>query len=865
MDLYLPNLERTANDEATLQYFLSRIITPQLAKDEVARKFFSEFYEQKFKNANGKVLGLHPKFKTSLERNIIPGKSNAEIKENYIKSQEQKQKYVDFMLKMKPEQQAALSPHIQLYILPRKKNGKFENYKKRKIISFDKKTALSGYGRLPEFGKGDGAGIQNVTVSREYATANMFDPGVIKITYFFQSYQVFAEKVASAPKWHGLSTHDPDLRYTELIRPNSFRSNAPLVLEYGWNVADSVSDDIIARGMKEIINAEEKKVFVMDYAGHNFEFADDASIKLTVEYVGIGLDAFHKGTRLTTSFGNTKVNRLTMKKLKELAGVDKKAATLLGLYESVKRNKECIESQLQGRKCTRPPFDAPGMDKKQQKENINEIQGLIRQDRANIQAQYTQYFPAIFEAVLEDNLGIYDGTYSVNYTFKEKELQTAKVDFKVKYAGIEGGIELSRTATYDVKEVVKQLQEKIDKDPPVGDKLISTEGSQFLDKQIGKILRTSFGAFKKGGKKTFKFTTIRDIVMAIYRIADEDIKDGGVSDKGDVVKSILPYVMLGNILVALPDGQKYWCNIGDVFVDLKVFRLYLKAVLRKNKTIGAGTLISLLMRDLVSAVLYDGIDPTYQVPIKYQVYGYTGALSWNQSQEIIQGAEDPLKNSFALMISNEAHNRLIHYHAGPNNFYNNSDLMTPQTSTLFAQDVFNKTRNLDLGYYRVLIGAAAGLLKKVSFSPTENPHYQTLLLLLNSTNTNWLFAPYFYAANLTTFGNNVYGVAGIFNIPAANLGIEKEKEVGLSGFYLIKSVTDVITPNSYETNIAADRVCSMAEIENNKQAKKEQNKRYLQNITFNPWADVTLVKHLFNILSAEKTNINLYGVKINKA
>ena len=295
---------------------------------------------------------------------------------------------------------------------------------------------------------------------------------------------------------------------------------------------------------------------------------------------------------------------------------------------------------------------------------------------------------------------------------------------------------------------------------------------------------------------------------------------------------------------------------------MTVFNRWLTSVVAKNRSISVGSLITLILRDLVAGILYEGIDSPQRIPINTRVYGYAGSLSWDESQKIIRGNEELLKSRFAGAINNKAANRLIHYHAGPNSFYTNSEVFIPQGTTLFGKDVWNKTRNLDLGYYRVLNGAAEGLLKTVKFTETSNEYYQTLLHLLNSYKTNWLFAPYFYSATLNTFGNNVYQFAGIFNIPAANLGIEKEKDFGLSGFYIIKSVTDTITLDSYDTTITADRVCNLADIDNNIQAKKDKNKAYLSNITFETTANVTLVKQLFNYLSAEKTDMNLYGVKI---
>tara|TARA_R110000824_G_scaffold357053_2_gene544378 strand:- start:10848 stop:13457 length:2610 start_codon:yes stop_codon:yes gene_type:complete len=869
MELYLPHLERVSNDEGTLQYFLSRVLAPQLNKDEGIRNFFNQYYDDKFERARGKVLGLHPKFKTSLERNIIPAKSNSEVKDSYAKSQEQKQKYVDYMLKIKPEQQAAMSPHVQISILPRKKNGQFVPYKDRKIISFDKKTTLSGYGAMDEYGKGDGAGVTNVSVEKKYATANMFDPGIINISYFFQSYQVFADKVASPLKWHGLSHENPELRFTELIRPNGFRENhGCLILEYGWNAADSISDDIINRDMKEIINDEEKKIYVMGYKSHSFDFHDDASITLKVTYFGVGRESLRDSGALITSFGNKSIRELILNDLTEMAAADSSIADKLNLVKRVNNSEKCLKLIAAGKKCVNPPIQACGHDENCKKTKRTEQLNVIANAKKALSRDYHKYFPVLFEKVLEDNLGVYEGKYKVTYSFdsEKKNLKTATVGFDVKYVGFEDAEPLSTTITYNVEEITKTLKEKIDKDPPVGDTLVSTSGEEALPKEIGKILRTPLGAFKSGGEKTFRFTTIRDIIMAIYRICDDDIKvNGGINDGGDVIKNVLPYILLGNTIIPLPDGQKYWYNLGDIFVEMKILTHYMKKTLKNNKSLSAGTFITLLLRDVLAAVLYEGVDAAHQIPINTQVYGYDGSIGSEDSLKIIQGDEDILKNRFALTINNTAANRLVHYHAGPNSFYTNTDLFLPKSTTLFGKDVFNKTRNLDLGYYRVLIGAAQGLVKKVSFSATDNPYYQTLLILLNSFETNWLFAPYFYSATLDTFGNNIYQFAGIFNIPAANLGIEKEKDFGLAGFYIIKSVTDTITPNSYTTSITGDRICNLADIENNVQAKKEGKKDYLANVTFGTTADVTLVKQLFNYLSAEKTNIKKYGVKIKKS
>ena len=73
-----------------------------------------------------------------------------------------------------------------------------------------------------------------------------------------------------------------NITYKELIkRSTEFR----LVLEYGWTYSDGVSDDILSRKEKEIIDKFEKVYYKITPITHKINFNQDGSFTLNVEYI----------------------------------------------------------------------------------------------------------------------------------------------------------------------------------------------------------------------------------------------------------------------------------------------------------------------------------------------------------------------------------------------------------------------------------------------------------------------------------------------------------------------------------------------------------------------------------------------------
>ena len=127
-----------------------------------------------------------------------------------------------------------------------------------------------------------------------------------------------------------------------------------------------------------------------------------------------------------------------------------------------------------------------------------------------------------------------------------------------------------------------------------------------------------------------------------------------------------------------------------------------------------------------------------------------------------------------------------------------------------------------------------------------------------------LFSSYVHKATVKTVGNNIYQFAGLFTIPTANLGVDKEKDAGLAGYYLIDNVVDKINLSTYETTLSATRKQSVNNSEYNRDAKKDGNQKVLDQIQFKDTANVSLVKYLFDSLTSNNSTFKNFGVKIIK-
>ena len=275
------------------QTFLNEVLTPQVqrgstdsSRSALARILYDDYFEKSnvpglpddvYKkiingraNTRNRIFSIHPDHHQDFEEGFTPGKpANPRL----LKEHEE---YLKFMSNIGSEELAAMTPYVKLIYRYRKK----ENDPWREIVvpfqSFsteneynphtkDEKTKILG----GKFARGDGAGINSVTVNRKFpALGNILSVNV-DINFFFQNINVLTRKQIV------------DGQDFSFIKVMAFLAPKfeELVLEYGYGISRFTDPTIIPPKIQTQILLKEKKRFILRYKSHTFNFEQDGSIR----------------------------------------------------------------------------------------------------------------------------------------------------------------------------------------------------------------------------------------------------------------------------------------------------------------------------------------------------------------------------------------------------------------------------------------------------------------------------------------------------------------------------------------------------------------------------------------------------------
>ena len=301
MDFYLPVYTTDEKQTKVEQQLLTQVLLPQISNKSSDSYLYQNIKEQQFINLtkfeNSNLLSLHPTFGCDFEsyaRNSKP---------------KEKKEHVELMENIKSETLALLTPYAQFYLVSDTAGKKVEDIKKNAVPivfnkSFDTDFFLNNRNTTS---RGEGAGIQSLTVNRKYDITGDFDPISLNARFFFSSYETFVTKPAvDKSRIYGVSYKSnlggtavgtgffekvKLLTYKELIRrpPKRDDDNSVkgfnLLLEYGWTYSDSTSLALLTPKQRAVIDKYEKNYFLINAKEHSINFNQDGSFTLDVEYI----------------------------------------------------------------------------------------------------------------------------------------------------------------------------------------------------------------------------------------------------------------------------------------------------------------------------------------------------------------------------------------------------------------------------------------------------------------------------------------------------------------------------------------------------------------------------------------------------
>ena len=659
MSYYLPaklNPQGWLNDMV-----LPKIYSPKSKIAGDAGPLQDALYFENFPGIANKIVSLHPEYRNIFIQSMqkvtnTAGKNSKDLTIN--------QDYVDFMMNLQPKHIAGMQPYIRIY-LKTKMGGKKSSwvYSDTKDIIFrpftdiDLLTQKDAEGILQnKFMRGSEAGIESVSVMRDFPVWGMGASFYIDVSYVFSSFQVFAQ---GHPNKSGEPARQPKKDdYLLLLKPDMDNDRKVLVLEYGWSIKNKEDQSLwgVNKDVLNIVEEQEKKTFRMSWQKHDIEYSETGEVKLKVKYMGLPERMAFKNPKIKEETDILKPMSLSI--LKSIT----KDPELVEHYKNLETTKKeinkldelCLEAE------TPQEQERLQQEKKQKQEKINRKSIMLEKlKREMAKKAGTLYLTQIlkrgklFQAKFRSSKKEFDK--NIKYDKRRHSLET--YFFRVTEEDIKKPKTLEGPAFEPLDETIvdvfadtygvnKSLPDSAKRVKPATTKTGAEEFClEQLDKILGALTYSNFGANKsrvvsskqqcpkgfkapkgeegkagKGKKRclpanvsdrgekrhgaetygNFMFFPLRELIATLHEFSKSDDEDSGFNK--------YPVTSLGNV-VYRPMGKDLTVNIGDILIETDLFQkwFYKTVVTREASTITFGQFLSLIMEELVPLVLGHGV------------------------------------------------------------------------------------------------------------------------------------------------------------------------------------------------------------------------------------------------------------------
>jgi hypothetical protein len=758
------------------QAFLNQILVPKISNNNHP---LSRFFKK-----DSEALDIESQRSALALNKIIPLNANYGCDfESYMRNSKLKERkeHIKFMQSIKTHQLAALSPYAQFYVVD-SKNLKKSTFKKTAIpISFGKGFDLDFFLKNKNStSRGEGAGLISISANRVYNITGDYDPITLSAQFFFSSYEVLINKPAiEKSSLAGLSYNGNNfgafagffnsiqsITYKELIK----RSNdIKLVLEYGWTYSDGVSDDILSRKEKELIDKFEKVYYKITPITHKINFKEDGSFTLDVQYIPAPLADLEDKPGL----GDAVVDKILSKEVR---------TTYSNSLGALRKEIKLLET---GQKRTMGAEDS----KSKTRDLILYSRALAKAKKklsAFLKENKSLFANFVIEDFKENNLF---NSYKLTTGIETSNgIKTINNIFNVKIGRKEGNPDISyfESAKSDNKfklDNVSTLEDQVVVMTFMGDAFPNDGNPKKTLSDVGKNAKKIINSYftktsPKQGETSFIF--FKDILRGIYDLSEK-------YDKVNNIQFDLPYYILGNVAYPLPNGNKYWCNIGDLaFTEnslkqalIDFFKNYPNANFKKFINFFVQKVIPTIVVNRSNIAAFPSLSyPYYHFDeTKYQK-DFLEQVPGNKQISLFQGDSKAFEDFCVGYFDSadiRASNGCFFIGQSSNLLYENSGIFLGKRVANFRENYFKKDSNLlDTGISKLIIGSSNGLLQKISFNSNSDDTLTNLSHVLNEKKPgiadDIISTNYQYTIGATLFGNRIYEFSNLIYVPSYTLG-----------------------------------------------------------------------------------------------
>ena len=784
-DTYLPY--RLSSQGWLTDMLLGQIYSP--GHDAIRKMIYSRDFVAQTKN---KLFSLHPSHKNLLEKVYLPKLSNNPSAWNLlgdITDDIWKKRYISFWKNATPAQIASMTPYIRIYI---KNKTSLGLWKTRDVV-------FKTFADINEFlgtklARGEGAGIKSLQLTRQYPAFGATNSFFLDLDLVFRSMPIFTKG----------SRGD----YVKLIDPTLDSDKERLFIEYGW--AFNQHNSILPEDIKVILRSEERKVFSVRWMKHDFSFEQTGEIKLKISYQGIPESRLHEKAEANKTQKNNVLAVLSEEMIGHLVHSDLDEYTKV-VHKKLKEKQK--EKDALAAKCP-PDKEVVDCDKKKLEKLSKEISKL-RRYVASDAAKW------ILQGLVKQRQ-----LFEVRFQARNKKSgDSEEHHLNARILEVNGTGFQELKSVYRSSDILNQQRAEPKTKPSdlvkdeiaLTDKLISKP-----DKEKEKIINNLLAALTNSRNVkpksnqmfgNFLFFPLRALIAFAYMSADEE------------QRKRMPVTCLGNVTYRA-SGKVLWVNIGDILVEVGVFQrwLYKSVILSQRTTWTFGDFMKAITEELVPEILsgystgeYGGTNfgaitrEDLSVPTDWSTGGYRKNLLKDLYAKSLESGHGHLLKSLARIIKkpekgSKVKNPLVFYHQHASVDVRHTEAGQPPGLRKLEGRTFDRNEDEKSGMYYLHIGEDRGLLKQIKFSASDLPLLRTALMMEKNNDQTLPFLKAAYQGDASLVGNNLFvssqsALGGFFVIPTNPLGITKEEDPGITGYYRIDKVTDTVAPGQYTTRI----------------------------------------------------------------
>lgn len=306
----------------------------------------------------------------------------------------------------------------------------------------------------------------------------------------------------------------------------------------------------------------------------------------------------------------------------------------------------------------------------------------------------------------------------------------------------------------------------------------------------------------------------------------------------------IPRFLIGGMTINIPIGntlptknlKEYFINLCDIPISFNLFQQFLLDKIIKPQRDSYPLL--LFIKDIISDLIVPSISPnafgedaSANTSVRYSMLVLTCPMTPQGTDPLLNRPYKttffpPLTDKDIVSVGKGIDQKLNA--ADPDSYMANGTInyIYLYCSSQFDSKIYKGSEDEDEknGIFHFKLGADKGIIKKISFSKTNNPFLREMLVRTEGRNNRYITQ--LYDANVTMFGNNIYRPGDIIYIDptymfpgkSTNIGggeIDLQEALGLGGYYQVITVNTSIADMNYETNMK----CTIVALKNGRESK----------------------------------------------